>query len=135
MTTAQHLKNLRLNHNYTQSFIADIIGVSQKTYSNIESGKSKVSFTALEALGKVYNMDTVKLIEEISRLEIEIIKEKLTSHPALNHSELISDFNSDLHLELMNQLKSRIADLNRLVDSKNLRIKTLQNRIKILENK
>jgi DNA-binding XRE family transcriptional regulator len=43
MIAAFHLKELRLEHDYTQEHIAFQLDVSQKTYSSKENGKGKIT--------------------------------------------------------------------------------------------
>jgi transcriptional regulator with XRE-family HTH domain len=135
MIAAQKIKDLRLQHHYTQNYLADYLSISQKTYSNMECGKSKVSLANLQKLAQLYKMDIMLLIESISRLEIETIKTKITEHPEIADSTLLVDVNSNLPFELIHQLKARIEDLNSLVASKNMTIQSLYHKIKTLEKK
>jgi transcriptional regulator with XRE-family HTH domain len=50
-----HLKirNLRLSKNYTQDFLAECIGVSLRTYQNIESGKSPITLSRIEKISEI----------------------------------------------------------------------------------
>ncbi|MCR4898548.1 MAG: helix-turn-helix domain-containing protein, partial [Acholeplasmatales bacterium] len=41
------LKDLRIDHDYTQKYIASILHISQNTYSDIELGKTNISVEAL----------------------------------------------------------------------------------------
>lgn len=62
MTTSQRLKELRLEKNYSQDYIAHEMGICQKTYSNLESGKSKIDINHLDKLSKIYDITTADLI-------------------------------------------------------------------------
>lgn len=101
----------------------------------MECGKSKVSLANLQKLAQLYKIDIMLLIESISRLEIETIKTKIIEHPEIGDSTLLIDVNSNLPFELINQLKARIEGLSSLVASKNMRIQTLNQKIKTLEKK
>jgi DNA-binding XRE family transcriptional regulator len=43
MIAAKHLKDLRLKNSYTQEYLATELGVSQKTYSNLENCAAKIT--------------------------------------------------------------------------------------------
>ena len=53
MTIGAKLKKLREQKRYSQQDIADMIGVSQRTYSNIESDKTDISIDKLAELSKI----------------------------------------------------------------------------------
>lgn len=59
---ASKLKILREVHNYTQEYVADVLEISQNTYSLIEKGETKLTIDRLDSLAKLYNMDVVDLI-------------------------------------------------------------------------
>lgn len=46
------LRQLRINKGYSQEYMAEILAVSQKTYSNMENDKSSISIEALKKLRK-----------------------------------------------------------------------------------
>jgi len=54
MIVAQHLKELRIKNNLTQEYLALELDVSQKTYSNIENGTSKITLRQLQKLARIY---------------------------------------------------------------------------------
>ncbi len=53
-----NLKNLRLQHGYTQKELADALNVKQNTYSQYETGAREVSLQTLIALATFYNTST-----------------------------------------------------------------------------
>ena len=88
---SQKLKSLRFHYNYTQKEVAESIGVSQGTYSSLESGKTNPSLDTLIKLAHFYNeyietlvgtlrvVDDYELTEQFRRLspreqcEIEVL--------------------------------------------------------------
>lgn len=64
MELGHHLKKARETKRISQQQIAEQLGISQKTLSNIESGKAKPSIVQLAAMGKIYGMDMVSLLSE-----------------------------------------------------------------------
>ncbi len=53
MTLGEKLKKARINKNFTQEYLAEVLNVSQKTYSNFENDKSKPAFSQVEDIAKV----------------------------------------------------------------------------------
>ena len=48
MTLGDKLKKARIGKNLTQEYLAEVLNVSQKTYSNFENDKSKTAFAQVE---------------------------------------------------------------------------------------
>lgn len=51
---SQKIKALRLANNYSQKEVAEGVGISQGTYSGLESGKNDPSLTTLQKLSDFY---------------------------------------------------------------------------------
>lgn len=51
------LKNLRTDNDLTQSNVASIIGVAQRTYADYELGNVRIPVDSLVALAKYYEVD------------------------------------------------------------------------------
>ena len=58
------LKKIREKKGYSQNKIANLLGISQKTYSNIESDKSKVSIEQLAEISKILDFDLFDFLQE-----------------------------------------------------------------------
>ncbi|MCI9064172.1 MAG: helix-turn-helix transcriptional regulator [Clostridia bacterium] len=52
----RRLRELREDHDYTQSYVANIIGLSQRGYSHYEVGHYDLTATLLIKLSKLYNV-------------------------------------------------------------------------------
>lgn len=52
MTLGEKLKKARISKNFTQEYLADLLQVSQKTYSNFENDKSKPDFQQVESIAQ-----------------------------------------------------------------------------------
>lgn len=135
MLAAQHIKNLRIEHNFTQNYVAHELKVSQKTYSNMECGKSRITIEHLGKLASIYNQNILDFIQSIHHNDGEIINSIEKDYPNKTVAERYDDINSNLPFELINQLKARIDDLNKLLNTKDKRIEDLNNKIIRLELK
>lgn len=61
---AKKLKTLREINNYTQSYVADQLDISQNAYSLIEKGSTKITLDRLEELAAFYKIQATELITE-----------------------------------------------------------------------
>lgn len=57
MRSHQRVRQLRLKYNYTQSYCAEILGVSVRTFIKIESGKRNLKLTEIKALADLFAVD------------------------------------------------------------------------------
>jgi transcriptional regulator with XRE-family HTH domain len=57
------LRTLRAEKGYTQEKIADMLGIPQATYSNLENNKGKVDLKLLEKVANVFEIDMVELLK------------------------------------------------------------------------
>ena len=57
MNYCKMIRDLREDHDYTQSYIADQLGVCQRTYADYELGKTRIPVDSLIKLAKFYNVD------------------------------------------------------------------------------
>ncbi|PZX50437.1 transcriptional regulator with XRE-family HTH domain [Algoriphagus ratkowskyi] len=64
MEIGHHLKKGRESKRLSQHEVSELLGISQKTLSNIESNKSQPSVAQLAAMGKIYELDVLKLLAE-----------------------------------------------------------------------
>ena len=56
MTYAERVRALRENDNKTQTQIANLLKIGQKTYSDYELGKTRIPVDSLIILAKLYNV-------------------------------------------------------------------------------
>lgn len=111
-------KTLKLNRgkkNISQQKIANLLGISQKTYSNIESNKSEASLKQLSIISEVLAFDIIEELEKhginFRRNQKEISKED-GGYCTLPLQLKIS------HDALVNQLREEIIFLRKLVHKK-----------------
>lgn len=57
------LKDLREDNDYTQSYIASLLGVRQNTYSQYESGKREIPIAMLIQLAGLYGTSVDYILE------------------------------------------------------------------------
>ena len=54
----KRLRELREDHDFTQTYVANILGLSQRGYSHYEVGHYDLTATLLIKLSKLYNVTT-----------------------------------------------------------------------------
>lgn len=133
MVAAQHIKSLRLEHNFTQNYLAHELNVSQKTYSNMECGKSRITLTHLGILSSIYNRNITDFIQLIHKSDSHTMHAIERDYPNKTAAEVYDGINTNLPFELITQLKARIDDLNKLLSAKEKRIEDLNKKIIALE--
>ncbi|WP_297337982.1 helix-turn-helix transcriptional regulator [Algoriphagus sp.] len=50
------MRILRESRDYSQEYVANILNINQKTYSNLESGKSKLTLDRIQQLAEFYHV-------------------------------------------------------------------------------
>ena len=62
MKTIQKIKFLREYYNFTQEYVADLLGLTTNGYGRIERGEVDINLTKLEIIAKAFNMKSSDLI-------------------------------------------------------------------------
>lgn len=58
----EKIKNLRELKNFTQEFMAEQLGISQAAYSKIESGATKLSYSKIIDIAKIFGVQVEELL-------------------------------------------------------------------------
>ncbi len=63
----ERIREIRDEHRYTQQAIANILNIGQRTYSDYESGRTRIPVESLIILAKFYNvsMDYISGVSDI----------------------------------------------------------------------
>lgn len=64
MKIGHKLKKARESKRLSQNEVSELLGVSQKTLSNIESGKTQPSVIQLAKMKEIYELDILRLLSE-----------------------------------------------------------------------
>lgn len=105
MTLGEKLKKARINKNFTQEYLAEVLNVSQKTYSNFENDKSKPAFAQVEDIAK--HLD-VSVLDFLSGDSVTI------NSTNGDHSGFI--YQNQLPEKLVEQYEERIKELKEQVE-------------------
>ncbi len=112
------LRKLKMDKGYKQEYMAEVLEISQKTYSNMENDKSSISLDTLKKIAQEYKIDLIELLKD-DKVVIQNNSSNDTStfNGIVNHSE-----------ELIIQLKERIADKEKIILDLTKRLELLEKR-------
>ncbi|SDE62133.1 helix-turn-helix domain-containing protein [Riemerella columbipharyngis] len=111
MTLGEKLRQARINKNYSQEYMAEVLEISQKTYSNFENDKTSPNFSQIEKIS--------------TTLEVSILDFLTDNKPSFNYS--ISGGNNN-NGYVVNQIPEK------LIEQYELRIKKLEEENKYLKS-
>lgn len=111
MIAAQQLKGLRIKNNYTQEYLATTLKISQKTYSNLESGKSKINLDHLHALAAIYKLELLALVTLLTRATPATMEQLHAAHQETSTYDLYNGINKDLTHDLLQEQQRQIDQL------------------------
>lgn len=122
MVIGNKLRKLRMENGYSQEYLAEVLEVSQKTYSNMENNKSSIS---IETLKKIAAEHKIELIELLSDDKV-IVQNNSSRESSSFQGGIIINHMSE---ELFNQMKERIEELKETLSEKNKQIELLEKRL------
>ncbi|WP_246611410.1 helix-turn-helix domain-containing protein [Arthrospiribacter ruber] len=65
MVKAQKIiRILRESRDFSQEYVSNVLNISQKTYSNLESGKTKLTLERIQQLAEFYNVKADYFLSE-----------------------------------------------------------------------
>jgi len=113
------LRKLRIAKGYSQEYMADVLRISQKTYSNMENDKSSISIETLKKIASEYNIDLMEILSD----ERVIVQNNNSNDTSTFQGGIIINHLSE---ELLTQMKERIEDLKSIIAEKDKRIQQLE---------
>lgn len=109
MNLGEKLKQARLGKSFSQEYMAEMLDVSQKTYSNFENNKTKPNFAQIE---KISNVLEVSILDFLS-------------------NESLSFYNTDNKGGNNGLVINQVSE--KLIEQYELRIKKLEDEISYLK--
>lgn len=87
------IKSLRLQNNWTQQQVANLLNISLSRYSHYETGKREPDYDMLKQFSKIYNVTIDYLLDNNinakNTSKVEILKRALISTGVINKNEII----------------------------------------------
>lgn len=113
------MRILRESRDYSQEYVANILNINQKTYSNLESGKSKLTLERIQQLAEFYHVKPDYFLSE----ELPIINYNTGNYSRSIVAARIYNENKDAPDKLY----------ERIIDEKDIQIKFLINELEALK--
>lgn len=66
----ERIREMREDHSLTQQTVADLLHIGQRTYSDYESGKTRIPIDSIMILAKFYNV-SMDYITGASNIKLE----------------------------------------------------------------
>ncbi|HIP34065.1 MAG TPA: XRE family transcriptional regulator [Bacteroidia bacterium] len=124
MKIGSKLKRIRESKRFSQQEIANMLDISQKTYSNIESDKTKPTIPQLSKLSEFLDFDLLELLQK-QGITFNQKNEKGSNNGIVNQS---------FPNELIEQYEERLKDKDAIIKQKYDTISLLKDKISYLEN-
>ncbi len=128
MNIGDNIKKLRELKNYTQKSMADMLEISQKTYSNIENSGNNITVELLEKVAKVLNVSFNKILE----LNADAILNNHHQNGGLNQLNNAPSYNYlnekqyELYEKVISEKDLRLKQYEDLLQAKEQLIKALK---------
>lgn len=120
MTLNRQLSNkiriLREINNYTQKYVANILEISQNTYSMIERGETRLTMERLEKLASLYNVNLSELLETDKPTPTQTITNTQTFADNNKPRNPVTDEERKAFLEIIRTLEKENERLHALID-------------------
>jgi transcriptional regulator with XRE-family HTH domain len=116
MTLGEKLKKARINKNFTQEYLAEVLNISQKTYSNFENDKSKPDFHQVE---NIANALETSVLDFLSGESITVNQNNNEIAVAQNYAPItVSEKLIEQYEQRLKDKDAEIAFLKQLLDKK-----------------
>jgi transcriptional regulator with XRE-family HTH domain len=118
MRIGEKIKKLRELRNFTQEYMAEKLAISQNAYSKIERNETDVSYSRVESVAKILDVDVLDIIGfDEKKLLFNISDNKDQSHNGLIIHTGLSDKEKTLYEQMVSTLKLENEFLKRIVES------------------
>ncbi|EOZ91935.1 hypothetical protein A33Q_4028 [Indibacter alkaliphilus LW1] len=128
MVKAQKIMRiLRESRDYSQEYVANVLNINQKTYSNLESGKTKLTLDRIQQLSEFYHVKPDYFLSD----ELPVINYN-TGPKSNSNSGYIHNYINDQSTESL--YERIISEKDQLIKEKDHQIGLLKEVIEILKS-
>ncbi|PWH85765.1 helix-turn-helix domain-containing protein [Brumimicrobium oceani] len=114
LSISEKVKTLRENLGYSQEYMADMLKVSQQTYSLIEKKPEKSNLLRIQKIATILDVKISFLLNEEDAFNLYSFHQKGGS----TASYIQNNTHQELNEEIVNQLKEEIKYLRKIIDNK-----------------
>lgn len=124
---SKNLMKIRVERNYTQLQIANVLRIKQPSYNRIECGRTRVSATHLWVLAAFYDVSLLMFyVENEGDPEDEAVMEEQAEEP-LDDTKEPTDHPDDDHLFYYSSMLTKLRELEEKMTSRDEIIESLLN--------
>lgn len=105
----------RIRRNYSQTYLAEKMGISQKAYSKIETGETRITIQNLISISEILNIDFLDFFEESSSAPKYSSKQHNGDGIVMNKN--ISENSSVLYERLLTAKDNEISLLKKIIEN------------------
>jgi transcriptional regulator with XRE-family HTH domain len=117
MHIGQKIKKIRELKNYTQSHMAEELGLTQGAYSKIEQGESEVSLSRLEKISEIFGLKPEEIISFNEQMVFNVMHNNNGSNGFVINHQIINENERRLYEDQIKQLKLEVESLKKIVES------------------
>jgi transcriptional regulator with XRE-family HTH domain len=111
----QKIKKLRELRNFTQSHMAEELGLSQSAYSKLELGETEITYNKLERVAEVLGMRPEEVISFNESMVFNVMHNQTGQGFVINNNQL-TESEKQLYEEQISLLKEELSYLKRLLE-------------------
>ena len=111
----QKIKKLRELRNFTQSHMAEELGLSQSAYSKLELGETEITYNKLERVAEVLGMRPEEVISFNESMVFNVMHNQTGNGFVINNNQL-TEAERHLYEEQISILKEEVSYLKRLLE-------------------
>jgi len=114
ISISEKVKTLRESKGYSQEYMADMLQISQQTYSLIEKKPEKSNLIRIQKIASILDVKVSFLLNEEDAFNLYSFNQNGGSTASYIHKSTHRESNE----EIINQMKEEIKFLRKLVDSR-----------------
>lgn len=111
----QKIKKLRELRNFTQSHMAEELGLSQSAYSKLELGETEMTYSKLERVAEILGMRPEEVIAFNESMVFNVMNNQTGQGFVINNNQL-SEIEKNLYVQQIDLLKEEVAYLKRMLE-------------------
>lgn len=122
MKISERIKSIRVSKQFSQDYMANELGISQRAYSKIENDEIKLDLEKLQKIAEIFEMEAGEILNgENSQANVFNNYKSITNAVVNNYNKK----QDELQNEIINILKNEISSLKTILKEKDQQISEL----------
>ena len=122
MKISERIKSIRVSKQFSQDYMANELGISQRAYSKIENDEIKLDLEKLQKIAEIFEMEAGEILSNQTNQANTFSYNKSITNAVVNNYNKKQD---ELQNEIINILKSEISSLKTILKEKDQQISEL----------